>query len=63
MKHYIVSRIETIDHGHKKLAHMLDTKQGTEFTITFGDSVSDARIRFMAPMLAKKELKPRRGTE
>ncbi|MDO3682164.1 hypothetical protein [Paenibacillus ehimensis] len=61
---YKVNRIETIDHGHKKLAHMLDTNIGKEFIITFGGDVSDARIRFIAPMLAKKEMKPkRRGTE
>ncbi|MFD0675288.1 MULTISPECIES: hypothetical protein [unclassified Paenibacillus] len=59
-KEIIITKIEQIDYGHKRLVHMIDTRTSEEYTMTFGDSVTEARIRLMAPSLIEKEKKKKR---
>ncbi|MBE1443894.1 hypothetical protein GGC63_003348 [Paenibacillus sp. OAS669] len=57
----VVTGIEPFDYGHKRRVHMLDTKTGATYSMEFGSSVTEGRMRLMAPMLVKKAHKKRRG--
>ncbi|RED86200.1 hypothetical protein DFP98_10351 [Cohnella phaseoli] len=48
-----VVSIESIDHGHRRLVTLVDTRDGTTHKLIYGDSVTERTIRIKAPFLIK----------
>lgn len=59
-KKIIVTKIETVDNGHKRLVSLVDMVTGAEYEIFYGDSIRLEQIRLMAPFIAGKQNKKRR---
>jgi hypothetical protein len=58
----VVTAIEPLEHGHNRCVTVMDTRDGTQYEMVYGDSVSERTIRIMAPLLVSKT-KQKRGVK
>jgi hypothetical protein len=59
LKEIVITGIEPFDNGHKRRVYLLDTRSGMTHTMVYGDSVSEAHIRIVAPTVIGKKTNKR----
>jgi hypothetical protein len=60
---FVVTETELVNYGHKRLVHLLDTRSGEEFTLTYGTSITEQQARRTAPGIVEKQKPKKRRYE